>query len=265
MDPLGNRSWKRYYSLDRDLNRELIDNELIKWWKRDDPVVDDILRKNGILSFPHTYLSSSLIPVVRTINAILRSGSEGVLGMGVMHRVSDFHPEREFSLDNFKFILHRACDVLNLDPPTLTEIFLPKEPVDTERPDLTVSTIIDEVGSIREGLTENISIVITGDLVHYGNIYGSEMIDDEPEKEIYEAVTNGLELNYIKKDYQGYFQHSIEYMNDQWAPAMAASMVMGDDLTYEVISRELSDYSEILQSDPPCLVASVFYGVHTNN
>ena len=79
MEPLRDRGWKEYYSLEREGEIEIIDREINKWWFTKDPPVEKILESGGALSFPHTYLSSSLSPIVRVITAILKKGYEKIL------------------------------------------------------------------------------------------------------------------------------------------------------------------------------------------
>jgi hypothetical protein len=265
MEPLGERSWKEYYNLERLQNRDLIDSEIIKWWSLDDPTVDNIYRKGGALSFPHTYLSTSLIPVIRTVRTILRSGDKRILAMGVMHRISDFDPRIEFSLDNFKYVLERSGCVLGLETPKIIEYYFPRGSVDQKRPAQIIDSIREDIQFIPSECGKDTSIVLTGDLAHYGREYGSTVLHIEPEEKINRSIEEGLEQAYMKKDFKGYFEHSVETMNDQWAPAIATSILLGEGLTYEIISQIISDYSDVLQTKPPCLVASTFYGVYPHH
>lgn len=265
MESLGERSWRQYYSQEREVNRNLIDTEIKKWWDKEDPFIDDIVHRGGVLSFPHTYIRSSLIPTIRVVRSILRSDSKKVLALGVMHNTSGYDPNEEFSLDSFKYILNRSAYVLDMRKPEINDIYLPEGPLDIKRPEKIVESIQERVQQLSSNMGINTSIVLTGDLIHYGNGYGSDMKLDISEKKAMDLIEQGLELLYSKKEFIGYLQHSVKSMNDQWGPAIAACMLLDNDLTYQVISHELSDYSAVLQVDPPCLVASVLYGVYPHN
>ena len=192
MESLGGRSWKEYYSREREMNKDLIDAELLKWWEMDDPVVDDIFEKGGALSFPHTFLSASMIPIIRTVRGILRSGKKNILALGVMHGVSGFDPVSEFSLDGFEYLLDRAGDILNIDIPDITKTYLPSDTIDRDKPDQIFDSIKKEVQKFESGYSKMDSIVLTGDLVHYGKLYGSKVIEDEQEVVIQSSIRNEL-------------------------------------------------------------------------
>ena len=182
-----------------------------------------------------------------------------------MHRVSNYDPGLEFSLDGLRYILERAKEVLKVEIPILEERFLPDEPVDIKDPHMIIDQYEKKANQLEDHFTRDTALILTGDLVHYGTFYGTEEIKEDPDETIHAMIMKGLELVYKDHDYSGFFEHSLHVMNDQWGPAIVASMLLGNDLQYRIISEELSDYSDVLQDVRPCLVASVFYGVHPRN
>jgi hypothetical protein len=261
MEILGDGSWKDYYSGERERSISTIDEKILELWEKEDPVVDDVMKSNGILSFPHTCLSSSMIPLIRTVRSILKTGKKKIIAFGVMHGISGFDPINEFSLDGFRFILHRTGEILGMEVPDTVEYFLPPSRVDPERPVRIIEDLSGFVDASIPSLDPQTAIVLTGDLSHYGPFYGTEKMEGSPERSILSWIERGLELVFLEKDYRQYLEHSFTVKNDQWAPAIAASMLLPDNLSFEMISCELTDYSFILGTDPPCLVASVFYKV----
>ena len=162
-------------------------------------------------------------------------------------------------------ILERSGKILNLDIPELIVTYLPRSSVDPKRPKQIVDDIREVIQFIGSEYGKDTSLVLTGDLVHYGEKYGSIVTSDDPVKMINRSIDEGLKQVYEEKDFIGYLERSFETMNDQWAPAIATSMLLGDGLAFQIVSQDISDYSEVLQENPPCLVASTFYGVYPHH
>ncbi|MGA1820811.1 MAG: hypothetical protein ACMUHU_07385, partial [Thermoplasmatota archaeon] len=238
-----------------------IDRMISEWSGREDPSVEKFLMQGGMLSFPHTYLDASLGPIVRTVWALLKTGKKRVIALGVMHGLNDFDPSKEFSLDNFRYVLKRSGELYGYDAPELEEVFLPMRPrgegTDQERS----KEQAEDVRYLKKGLDIGSALVMTGDLAHYGAPYGTRDMIEDPADLIKGQILDCLELIYSRKDPGTYYERSIECGNDQWAVATAASSLFDEELDHEVFSLDLADYSDVFQVPPPCLVASVFYGV----
>jgi len=253
------KDWKRFYREERQRYPERIDMEIDRWSGEAKILPDP---GGSCLSFPHTSIEWSLIPVTRTALWALEAEVPRVAAIGVMHRVSGGDPENEFSLDSFRHILGRAADRLDIDMPEVKEEFLPRHREVLFDLDLAVSTFREEGARIGEGLEPGTPIVMTGDLRHYGYGYGTTPPVREDSEDLMRDVRIGLDMVYKEKDPRGYLEHSIEVLNDQAAAAIAVSELLGDPLDYSVLSAEMSDYSGILNERKPTLVASVFYEVH---
>jgi len=265
MEPLGNRSWKEYYSQERISRSKIIDESFQNFWDEEDPSVEEILKDGGILSFPHTYLDTSLVPTIRTVRAILKNDINEIAALGVLHRISGLNTENEFSLDTFKYVLDRACALLDRPKPRLIEIYLPKERIDRNKPDETIEQIEMEIGLHLKGLNSDVGFVMTGDLAHYGNYYGTTDPKTNPDEKIYEMIRSGLDLIFVQGKIDRYFAHALLTLNDQIGPAIAAKVIIGKSVNVSLFNREMSDYSEVFQVAPPCKVASIFYGISPSN
>jgi len=261
MEPIGNLSWREYYSRERVSRKDEIDQRISHWWDREDQMVENVFMNGGLLSFPHTYLDASMLPMIRTVRALLKTGKKRVIALGVMHGVSNFEPVLEFSLDTFRYIFKETSNIVGARPPELEEIFLPMRPkgegVILDR----LRDQVNDVKEIKDRLDKDTAIVITGDLSHYGAPYGTKDIIDEPSQMIKDQIMKCFDLIYRQRDLEGYYDLSLKCGNDQWAVATAASSLFEGELETKVFSLDLSDYSEVFQVPPPCYVASVFYGM----
>ncbi|MGA1822088.1 MAG: hypothetical protein ACMUIG_06145 [Thermoplasmatota archaeon] len=258
----GEMEWKRYYREERVSRREEIKRRLEEYLSSDDPPVDRILGSGGALSFPHTHLDHSMIPVVRTVAGILRGGYGQIIALGVFHRMSEWDVKQEFSLDGFLDILDLAVEISGCSNPDVSSVYLPRKREIVNDIEGTVSDLMDLGKEIARGLNENTALVMTGDLVHYGYGYGFEDPLEDPTDLINRWVREELDDVYLGKDYISYLPKSSSRMSDHGYVAVAASAILGPDLRYEIISSENADYSRILQVPSPTLVASVLYGVY---
>ncbi|MBN1539675.1 MAG: hypothetical protein JW939_05975 [Candidatus Thermoplasmatota archaeon] len=261
MEPIGDCSWKEYYSRQREENAGHIDDKIMEWWQTEDPRVEKVLSSGGFLSFPHTYLGTSLEPTVRTVRAIYRTGKKKVIALGVMHGVSGYDPQSEFSLDTFRYVLRTTGALLDLEVPELIEIFLPKRARGEKGKLERIREQIDDTTYLHDLISQDTAIVLTGDLAHYGKFYGTKETVDAPKDLIRDSINNGLQLIYGYRDDLSFLEHSLSWGNDQWAVAIPAASLLKGDLAWNVFSMELSDYKQVLQTPPPCFVASVLYGV----
>jgi predicted class III extradiol MEMO1 family dioxygenase len=264
MERLGEHTWKQFYSRERERYRHSIDECIVGWRDRKDEKVGKVIAKGGALSFPHTYLSSSMEAQVRTASAVISLKRKKVIAFGVLHRISRTI-EYEFSLDNFLYILERTADLHNVDPPEVETIFLPRLQYNENGPQRMVQDLTDEVEHITKKDLSDTAFVLTGDLCHYGRKYGTENIVEDPDHMILDRIREGLDLIYLRNDNKGYISHARSNLNDQWAIAVALRSLLPEQLQWEILSYHLSDYSKVLDSEPPCLVASTFYGVFPRN
>ncbi len=262
MEPLRDGTWSDYYRRERSRREvELRDSVRESWNVTDDDGPREVLEKGGALSFPHTYIDGSLEALIRTIRAIHRSGKSKVLALGVLHGGNYDHPELEFSLDGFRAVSQIFSQELGLSPLKIDEVFLPLR----GRLGKDMSVFTEE--HLRFGLElrgrvdDDTAIVLTGDLRHFGHGYGIEVIPEDHEMVIFRHIGEMLDLLYGKRDLLSFVEMAKERMNDQIANGTALASLLEGDLEYRIFYQRLSDYSGVLGSKKPTVVASVFYGV----
>ncbi|MBN1389156.1 MAG: hypothetical protein JXA22_00780 [Candidatus Thermoplasmatota archaeon] len=260
MEAIGDLTWREYYSRERVERSEYIDEMIRKWWKTEDEEVEDILSSGGFLSFPHTLLRTSLEPVIRTVRAIYRTGKKRVIAFGVMHAIQGWDPKEEFSLDTFKYVLDRTASIIGGERPELVELFLPRGPRGDKGDKERMQEQIDDSAFLGKMISDDTAVVLTGDLMHYGDFYERTGYTDGKDDKLEKMIEKGLELIFSVRDKDLYFQNSRSCGNDQWASVVAITTLIPDDLAYRIFSMEFSDYSPVFQTSPPCLVASVMYG-----
>ena len=261
MEMLGDRTWKTYYSLERERRREEMEVKARSLWELPDPEVDRVVARGGALSFPHTYLDGSFMPLFRAVRAVHRSGKAKVVALGVVHD-PDKDPEMfEFSLDGLSFILVLVEESLGQDRIALTRQFITRDRNRTSIGDI-VKDLEAKGRALRPMLDEDTVLMVTGDLLHYGHGYGTAAPSEDPSH--FEGMVKGdLDLLYRKKDHIGYYQSARRNMNDQAVVGVTLSTALGAPLDYDIYSMEMTDYSDVLGKERPTLVASVFYGVHS--
>jgi hypothetical protein len=206
-----------------------------------------------------------MIPVVRTAAGILRGGFERVVALGVLHRTSRSNIDKEFSLDGFRDILDCAVELSGKTPPMIEEFYLPRNRDLHQDIEGTVSDLKILGTEIARNMDDRTAMVMTGDLVHYGHGYGIPDPVEDPPGLINRWINEDLDEAYRIRDYTKYLPRSFERMSDHGPVAITAGTVLGRDLNYRIISSELSDYSTILQTASPTIVASVFYGAFSGN
>lgn len=258
----GEMDWKRYYREERSSRSGEIEKWIGEYLSSDDPVVDRILRSGGALSFPHTHLEHSMIPVIRTAAGILRGGYDRIIALGVFHRMSGSREEDEFSLDGFREIMNTAVEINGRDAPKISEYYLPRKGDSLEDLEGTISRLSYLGEEIAGDMTDRTVLVMTGDLVHYGHGYGTPDPSEDPKEIIDRWIVEDLDEVYLKKDFGSYLPGSARRMSDHGAVAITASTILGSDLRYSIISSETADYSKILNVPSPTVVAAVFYGVY---
>jgi len=260
MEMLGDRTWKAYYSEERERRKGELEARARSLWDGPDKDVDAVLKRGGALSFPHTYLDSSFMPLLRTVRAVHRSGKSKVLALGVVHSF-DYDPEKEeFSLDGLSFMLDLVESALGQPKIGLKRRFVVRDRSLTE-PELMVKDIEAKGKALMKELDDDTALLITGDLVHYGHGYGMTDVAEDLGL-IDRMIGSDLELLYERKDHLGYLLSARKNMNDQAVVGIVAGTLLGSPLEHRVFSCEMTDYSEILGTKRPTVVASVLYGVN---
>lgn len=262
MGRLGGLTWKEFYRRERDERYNDILNLMRDSLDSSDPEVDEIIEKGGVLSFPHTYIDTSIEPVVRTVSAIHRAKRSKVIALGVMHSISENDPEKEFSLDSFKWTEREMREDLGTGKLDIEYVYLPRRSYG----DRLLLDAESEMEGFAEALRPDIDaetcIVMTGDLTHYGEGYGTVDPVKEPGDMILSWCREDLETLYEKGDVARYLEAVKHRKNDQWASALVTKKLLGDDLKVKIFRSKIADYSDILGSPSPTCVAAIFYGVY---
>jgi len=170
----------------------------------------------------------------------------------------------EFSLNTLFSLLAFYAREGDLEPIPVLPLFIGL----TRGPggSFTVASQIAE--RLREAIDGKMALVATGDLVHYGTAYSSpQEMGGKPtgsaELEAFfaERVRSALERA-CSGDYEAFYRASTEELkNDQRQIVPIICEYLGEGAaSYELLQFELSDYSQILEVEPPCVVASALVG-----
>jgi hypothetical protein len=223
--------------------------------------VEQIIRKGGALSFPHTYISTSLDPLARIVKAIYGAEKSRIMALGVLHTVGAESIKNEFSLDGLRFVTNECADMFHLPLLEIDEIYINHKLTLRDGYDNFLETLERRAEEVKRRMDGNSALVLTGDLFHFGHGYGKRYLDHN-ESQIWNKVDELLDLVYGKKDYRKYVDLSLDIWNDQYTLGIASSKILGSPLSHRIFSRQIADYSEVLESEKPTSVVSVFYGVY---
>ncbi|MBE0635957.1 hypothetical protein IH601_08175 [Candidatus Bipolaricaulota bacterium] len=165
--------------------------------------------------------------------------------------------QREFSLDTFCAIVRLAADVFEAEPLPIIPVYIGM----TRHP---ITGSFDTAALLAQWLRtqwdDATAIVTTGDVVHYGEFYGStnEGADVGALTSRFRGRLDDLFVcAFIDRDYELAYQMSLRELKSDQRDILAVLMgLMGDAAVAEVVSFELSDYADILTAAPPCFVAS---------
>ncbi|MBU1049517.1 hypothetical protein KKG90_05770 [Candidatus Bipolaricaulota bacterium] len=172
----------------------------------------------------------------------------------------------EFSLDTFHAILRLAADVYRLDPLPVTPMY-----VGMTRHPLTSS--LDSAERLGRWLYDHwddeTAIVTTADVVHYGAFYGSKSDDGAAsslESSFLRQLETLLELAFERGNVEDAFvmaRDDLKADHREILPPLVCLLGKGAPSVVEAFS--LSDYADILDTAPPCLVASALIAYKRRN
>jgi hypothetical protein len=221
----------------------------------------DTLSKGGALSFPHTFLMDNLPNLIDVCSALYRSRRTNLVLVGVLHGNDWRDIEREFSLDNFEYVLEQYARIhYQHEIPVRRKVF----------PFPAASRLRESVDALTTDLRQVIdagtAVLTTGDLCHYGHGYAafhSEPVTvvPHPERGLSEKILSALSALYEKNDTEDFIRQSRALLSDHVAAAMLVKALLGERTALEVFELKFSDYAATLSAERPTLVASVFYGV----
>ena len=164
---------------------------------------------------------------------------------------------REFSLDTFHSMLRLAVDVFQIAPIPVLPLYVGM----TRHP---VTGSFDVAASLAAWLQDQwdagTAIVTTGDVVHYGAFYGSQDHGSATESLttlFRERLDELFDAAFVRRDFESAYQMSLQVLkSDQREILPILAHLLEGTACASVEAFELSDYAAVLDSAPPCLVAS---------
>jgi hypothetical protein len=256
----GILSWKGFYENERSQRADFISNRIEELLSSDDTDVLDVINRGGSLSFPHTVLDGSLDPVIRTAKALIDSDKDKVIAIAVLHQ-GNHGPSDEFSLDHFQYVMEEMKSKLGVNYPDVEIHFPTSRDLSYYDFEGRINSALEEAEILRGSLDGSTSLIMTGDLSHYGKFYSRTRSGVNVEIQIDQWVEECLDLLYRKNDLMEYIKKATSSGNDQTTPGIMVKTLLGDGLDFKIFQRKCSDYSTILNEPPPTMVASYFYGV----
>ncbi len=273
------RRWKRFYEGERAaLGLAGLEERLTEASQVEIPV-------GGALVFPHTRLSSSGRLAAAAARAVLRSGADPELALGVLHRAREQdaalveaarrgepgaraalrrvhgpdvagdagHWTEEFSLDGFEALLALAARREGRPPPRVIARYpflVGSDP--EELPGLDELVRLREAGAV---------VVATADPVHHGAGYGTpgpERLDDSDPRTL-ETARGWVETAFARlaaADLSGFIELSTRVRSDfrDTGPVLRALLGSGP-VQAGVHELQLVDYSDVLGAPRPTWVA----------
>lgn len=165
--------------------------------------------------------------------------------------------ENEFSLDTFLTMLRLAATTQDVDPLPVIPLYIGmmRNPLDGS-----FATAAALARWLDDCWDEETAIVTTGDVVHYGDVYGSEDEGIPPkalESRFLQRLEALFELAFREGKLEAAYQMALcELKSDQREILPLLTYLLGEDAITEIDSFALSDYAAIFNTSPPCLVAS---------
>ena len=267
--------WKAFYAEERASLGEL---GLVQRLERA-PEVE--LPPGGALIFPHTMMAATGDLTAAVVHAVLRSGADEVLALGVLHggreqdakrvrRARDGDPvargalrrvhrqedavcAEEFSLDHFEALLALASARSGKKPPRILARYPFLAGDDPAR-----LPGMDEV--LR--LAERVPVVATTDPIHHGAGYGApehrRRAEHEESTLLFARTGIELQLALLARGEWADFQQLAESFRSDFrdtGPVLAHALRRRGQLHGEILELRLVDYSEVLGAERPTWVA----------
>ncbi len=248
------KEWKEHYRLERESLGAAGLRALVE------RAPDVSLPDHGALVFPHTHLRASGHFTAAVARAVVRSGRDTVLALGVLHRPRDgaeslrrVHSpgevtKDEFSLDGFEALLRVCASVEEKPAPRLVARFpflAGEKPEDMEG--------IEELFSLR---ARGAALVATADPIHHGAGYGTPLAEQRPRSESLgfarASIEEGLAL-LARRDYGAFLEQCKKARSDfrDAGVVVAALLSREGELEASVLDLDLADYSETLRAPDP--------------
>ena len=266
------RWWKEFYAAERGSLGERGMEALF----RDAPDIE--FPERGAIIFPHTKLSASGSFTAAAARAVVESGCETVLALGVSHGLDrDRNSLRgihgpgapldkgiwadEFSLDNFEALLVIAARLAGKEMPKL----IARYPFLTgEHPESLPG--FDELVTLA---ASGAAAVSTADMIHHGAGYGTpgglRLDRENPETLVWAKREIEAQLSALaRKDFAEFQSHCETAHSDfrDAGPALAA--LLPSTMQSSVLDLTLVNYADVLNVEEPTWVAAAFATIRTS-
>jgi len=267
--------WKTFYAHEREKLGEVGIAERL------DRAPEVTLPEGGALVFPHTMLSVTGHLTAAVARAVVRSGADEVLALGVLHggrrnqadlvrrarggeqaarqALRKIHAGddpfcgEEFSLDNFAAFLGLAARREGKQPPRVHAFYPFLVGDDPER--------LPGIADVSK-LAERMPVVGTTDPIHHGNGYGTALEALRREKDeatlawARECIQTQLDL-IAKGQWPAFARLCAEVRSDfrDVGPVLGWLSRRGGAPEGSIVELHLVDYAEVLDADAPTWVA----------
>jgi len=174
--------------------------------------------------------------------------------------------QNEFSLDTFLAVMRLAADVFQVEPLPVLPLYvgMMRNPISGS-----FETAVTLADWLRSQWDAETAIVTTGDVVHYGAVYGSKdegSVPGQLESRFRTKLKELLATAFAQRDLENAYQISLlELKSDQREILPVLAHMLGAEACAELLAFELSDYSDIFGTAPPCLVASALIAYKRRN
>jgi hypothetical protein len=267
--------WKTFYAHEREKLGEVGIGERL------DRAPEVTLPKGGALVFPHTMLSVTGHLTAAVARAVVRSGADEVLALGVLHggrgsqadlvkrarggeqsarlALRKIHAGQdpfcaeEFSLDNFVTFLDLAARRAGKKAPRVHAYYPFLVGDDPER--------LPGIADVSK-LAERMPVVGTTDPIHHGNGYGTALEslrrenDEATQTWARDCIQTQLDL-IAREQWSGFARLCAEVRSDfrDVGPVLGWLSRRGGAPQGSVVELHLVDYAEVLDTDAPTWVA----------
>ena len=275
------REWKEYYARER---AELGESRVARAPR---PCTFARAAEAGALVFPHTRLAASGELVAAVALAVVQSGCDEVVALGILHNAREEdaqlvrraregaplraraalrrahgadapddagYASQEFSLDNFIVLLEAAAKRAGKKAPRVIARY----------PFLVGDNPGDLPGAadLRARIDSGAALVATADPIHHGAGYGAREEDRLPREDPQTlefarwTIDRGFRL-LASRDFGGFSRHATEVRSDfrDTGPLMAWLIDAKRPLEVEILALLLVDYSKALDVPAPTWVA----------
>jgi hypothetical protein len=185
------------------------------------------------LIFPHTRLEVTGAQVGAVVKAIVASGADEVVAIGVLHGES---VEEEFSLDAFDAMLALAAEMAGRSPPRVRKIF----PASRD----------EDIGRVA------LPLVATADPIHHGHGYGTPDPIAARDADAFARESIAAQLRALSShDFEAFAAECARVRSDFRRSGPVLARALGRDFSFDVIDLELVDYAGALGAASPTWVA----------